>query len=201
MIAVIGSGASLRGSGLGKQIDAFDAVVRVNWYAIAGHEKDVGTKTSHWAVAAVSSGLAKEFAHYGLPVDAIEAAEIWMIAHEPRHPKAHGIVAQFRGMARKAKGRFDAFGLSNFGPTILPDMQEAGCYCKSIGPSTGLQALAIALTKWAERPIRIAGFAGVGHYWDRIKPMGGWPACHDVKAEHRLIDKWVERGDVARMDA
>ncbi|XP_058649469.1 alpha-N-acetylgalactosaminide alpha-2,6-sialyltransferase 1.2 isoform X2 [Onychostoma macrolepis] len=44
--AVVGTGGVLNGSGLGKEIDSSDYVFRVNAAIIAGHEEDVGKRTS-----------------------------------------------------------------------------------------------------------------------------------------------------------
>lgn len=48
-VVVVGNGPSMTGSELGSTIDGFGCVVRLNKYVIAGHEPDVGTKTTLWA--------------------------------------------------------------------------------------------------------------------------------------------------------
>ena len=41
---IVGNGGSLRGSGLGKRIDSYDVVARMNSFRIFGYEEDVGNK-------------------------------------------------------------------------------------------------------------------------------------------------------------
>jgi len=47
--AVIGGGPGMmQEKGLGKLIDSFDDVIRVNWYRIKGYEEFVGTRVDYW---------------------------------------------------------------------------------------------------------------------------------------------------------
>lgn len=46
-VIVVGSSARLRGKGLGKQIDGYDMVARINAAPVLGHEGDVGSRTTH----------------------------------------------------------------------------------------------------------------------------------------------------------
>ncbi|XP_065827928.1 CMP-N-acetylneuraminate-beta-galactosamide-alpha-2,3-sialyltransferase 1-like [Oscarella lobularis] len=48
--AVVGTAGNLRGAGHGKEIDSFDAVIRMNSAPIKGYENDVGTKTTYHLV-------------------------------------------------------------------------------------------------------------------------------------------------------
>ena len=48
-IVLVGNGPSLRGSGLGQAIEAFEIVVRFNNFVTGGHEHDVGSRTDIWA--------------------------------------------------------------------------------------------------------------------------------------------------------
>lgn len=47
-VIAIGNGPSIAGAGLGPFIDSHDTVIRFNNYRTAGHEPDVGTRTTHW---------------------------------------------------------------------------------------------------------------------------------------------------------
>jgi hypothetical protein len=48
--AVVGSSSNLLGSGLGAEIDAHDAVIRINLAPTRGFEADVGRRTTHYVV-------------------------------------------------------------------------------------------------------------------------------------------------------
>jgi hypothetical protein len=54
-MAIVGNSGSLLGSGLGPQIDAYPEVVRFNTYVTAGHEADVGSRTTIWVTSAWSA--------------------------------------------------------------------------------------------------------------------------------------------------
>lgn len=47
-VVIVGNAPSLRDSGLGKKIDSFDIVIRLNDYELEGHEDDAGRKVSVW---------------------------------------------------------------------------------------------------------------------------------------------------------
>ena len=47
-ICIVGNSPCVKGQGLGYAIDKFDYVCRINDWVVKGHEKDVGTKTTHW---------------------------------------------------------------------------------------------------------------------------------------------------------
>jgi hypothetical protein len=51
-VVLVGNGPSIRGSRLGRIIDAHDEVVRFNSYALADFEADAGTKTTLWSTTA-----------------------------------------------------------------------------------------------------------------------------------------------------
>lgn len=48
-IVIVGNGPSLLGRGLGDRIDGFAEIVRFNGYQVAGHERDVGRRTTIWS--------------------------------------------------------------------------------------------------------------------------------------------------------
>lgn len=48
---IVGNGGSLLGRGMGKHIDSYDCVVRMNRCVTAGFEADVGQGTDVWAVS------------------------------------------------------------------------------------------------------------------------------------------------------
>ena len=48
-VAIVGSGPSERGRGLGHEIDAHDVVIRINNHTVKGFEEDYGSRTDVWA--------------------------------------------------------------------------------------------------------------------------------------------------------
>lgn len=66
-VVVVGAGGSLKDSGLGKKIDEFDIVIRVNYGFIHGYEEDVGTKETIWTSSKPKNhriSLSKEKKHW-----------------------------------------------------------------------------------------------------------------------------------------
>lgn len=47
---VIGNGPSLAGKGLGRTIDSFTNIIRINKFKTKGYENDVGTRTTGWGL-------------------------------------------------------------------------------------------------------------------------------------------------------
>lgn len=49
-VIIVGNGRSLKESGLGKKIDEFDEVIRINDWKTEGFEEDAGLKTTVWVL-------------------------------------------------------------------------------------------------------------------------------------------------------
>lgn len=141
-VAVVGSSGNLLRQGLGAQIDSHDVVIRVNSPILAGYELDVGAKTSIRVICdcsfwhACARGVIEErettiFSHARLvkphdqPNASVVAARLSSIAHRRLH-QAFSINYEW--------ARLMAFTLLN------------GCVPPKCAPSSGFQALAVALS-------------------------------------------------------
>jgi len=86
-IVIIGNGASLKNSGLGKKIDEFDEVIRINECKTKGWEEDAGMKFTIWATFNPDKRIMKFIRSYislGYSMDTIkelvkEVHEIWYV--------------------------------------------------------------------------------------------------------------------------
>lgn len=47
-ICIVGNSAKILGQGMGRVIDSFDNVCRLNDWVVRGYQKDVGSKLTHW---------------------------------------------------------------------------------------------------------------------------------------------------------
>lgn len=51
-ICIVGNSTSIKGRGLGSTINQFENVCRINDWVVRGHQKDVGSKITHWVTGA-----------------------------------------------------------------------------------------------------------------------------------------------------
>ena len=141
-VAVVGSSGNLLRRGLGTQIDAHDLVIRVNSPVLAGYERDVGVKTSLRVICdcsfwhACARGVIEErettiFSHGRLlkpgaqPNASVVSARLGSVAHRRLHQLFSIEYAWARSMAF----------------TLLH-----GCAPPTCAPSSGFQALALAIS-------------------------------------------------------
>jgi hypothetical protein len=186
--AVVGSSGSLRGGRLGAQIDAHDAVIRINAAPVHGYEDAVGRRTT-WRVH--NSEKPFMMAASGLPelqVAICHMAWIGSCQHQAFSGAYLGTLAYVN--PRFYSQIFDLIGRPK-------DKQT---------PSTGLLAIALALGTCDK--VRIFGFGKTGatagsggarcrHYWecvrweDEAKYHDPLHTFHDWQAEERLRELWL----------
>lgn len=138
-VAVIGGGAGIMNEkGIGKRIDSYDAVVRVNWYHIKGYEDTVGTRVDYWMTALRPWNHAP-------PENFGQIKQVWIYPFYEFSPETH-------------RGHMN----------ICPDKQivsDRAFYMWTYSlipgnkwPTTGFGALLYVLTKLRPSRILLAGF-------------------------------------------
>ena len=176
--AVVGSGGSLRGASLGREIDAHDEVFRFNSAPLAPFEADVGARTTMWIAshfpwrthvrrrreaAAKSAGPGR-----ALPSAAAGPPYVALYCFNPWLGSCHADV-----LSGKHGG-----GALMLNPSLvnaLTALQRAhgGSRAASIRPSTGLLGVGVALATC--RNVSLYGFgndtavaddATCRHYWE-----------------------------------
>lgn len=190
-VVVLGNGSSLTGCGLGPRIDGHGVIVRVNNYRTAGHEHDVGKRTTHWMLCCSPDVVGK--------LDdspRADLSELWLMARR-----------QNAKLVEQARGRWHAprvetiWHLEHRFPRFMrwaKDVERIRVpRCgDAIRPTTGLFAIAAALDRFGP-PVHVAGFDPAAKYhWG-----GDVPAqLHNLQAEAELIDDWQAAGLVRRLD-
>ena len=190
---LVGNGAALLGSRLGKRIDAHARVVRFNRYHLMGHEADVGTKTTAWAVGVWRGSLAVLRAQ-GAPPESDQVDEVWaatIAGHDARHaPQWPEFVEFFPAGLKPVAVTYTLLGIP-----MTRELKAAGCIAALRWPSTGLLMLAYCLVRWPEQVPAVCGYFGQpGSYANpRACPPG---REHDYTLEQVLIERWIKEGRV-----
>ena len=203
--AVVGSGGALRGSKLGRHIDAHDAVFRMNlapnYQPYAG---DAGTRTTFrlathypWRILATQKRmkLVRGLSHGGLLLYCHNA---WL---GQCHVDALN-VARVKGLARRFElpSLLSPAAVSRVAAAALRNPRDKRT------PSTGLMAVELALRlchKVSLYGFSIYSHSSCAHYWDAAcGDRDGTRAYlaasreHDWLGERRLLAKMVSRSEV-----
>lgn len=179
---LVGNGPSLNGSGLGKQIDAFDEVVRFNDYVIEGFEADAGAKTTLWSCYGENSQRRRQmppsrivYLHGARGAPAwFEPSEIWRVP-----------VAFYD----EIKGRV-------YAASKLPMERRT-----KLLPSTGLVLIHWLLERHGVPVVHLTGFdhfslnRGGRHHYFREQSFTA-PPEHDGEAEQSIVAALHEAGCV-----
>lgn len=171
-IVIVGNGPSLVGSSLGKKIDEFDTVVRINNFRTDGFEEDVGKKTSVW--------WRNDCNDIDEPKRSFENI---MLSILPTTDKER---------ADKLKEKYEDIHVVV--PEHVHNHVRSCMKCKDQSwPSTGL----IAITYFAQMYGKISicgfdGFTGKKHYWEPDTPPH--TDFHEVEKEQAYVRELVEQG-------
>lgn len=184
-VILVGNGPGLLlGSARGAEIDAFDQVVRFNWYAIRGFEPFVGTKTTLWST----------FGRGTTPRDPDQRPERAVYVHGEDTKQfslpikeAFGIARSFfEDVRKRVKNRSTRTGVAN----------------DKLLPSSGL-VIALWLLEIHEVPlVTLTGFdhfskekSGGHYYWLDKKFLP--PPEHDGSAETSIFAELRAAGRIA----
>ncbi len=187
-VILVGNGPSmtLRGE-RGSRIDAFDQVVRFNWYAIRGFERMVGTKTTLWST----------FGRGSRPRDKDEVPPRAVFIHGDKPKRFEIPVAEAFGIPRAF------FEDVRTRLQVRSRRDETGK--KPLLPSSGLVVLLWLQEMHEVGEIVLAGFdhfskneSSGHHYWlnQAYKP----PPEHDGLAEAEWFAELAEAGRVRYLD-
>jgi ADP-heptose:LPS heptosyltransferase len=187
-VILVGNGPSmtLRGD-RGAQIDAFDQVVRFNWYAIRGFEAMVGTKTTLWST----------FGRGSRPRDEGEVPPRALYIHGDKPKRFEIPVGEAFGVAR-------AF-YNDVRERLTARSRRDETGKKPLLPSSGLVVLLWLQEFQGVGQVALAGFdhfskkeSGGHHYWlnQRFKE----PPEHDGVAEAEWFEELAEAGKVRYLD-
>jgi len=167
-VAVIGNGPSIKGGGMGAQIDSADIVVRFNNYKLQGHEHDTGTKTTVWATT---------FYH-----DVRDRLQF------PAHvlcplPKEYGTKKDTANRIKRARRINAAQQPVEFMPPAYMDSLKALCR----RPSSGIAFLWWYVAEFDKMPDIVLGFDNFGswpmHYFDK-----GTKPSHKPSQEREVME-------------
>lgn len=89
-VILIGNGFCLKDSNLGKEIDEFDEIIRINDWKTVGYETDAGTKTTVWTIYNPLKGMINfKNSYIDMGYDPIPIAkginEIWYVCWNPNN--------------------------------------------------------------------------------------------------------------------
>lgn len=198
-VIILGNGASLAGSKLGKKIDEFDVVVRINSWKTKGYEEDVGTKTTIWATYNTwkrTESFIKEYMELGYSLEYIkelvkDIEEIWIVSWDMNHLFNPG-----------GPRYINVLGLGNKTLRIESYPFSKKLTRKLEHPSTGLHLIWLLTQMYSK--IYIAGYDIYGfkddyyYYKSNIKTKNllKGSTLHKKDIEYKMIKDWIKSGQV-----
>ena len=190
---LVGNGAALLGSDLGPAIDAHERIVRFNRYHLLGHERDVGSRVTVWAVGVWRGALAVLQAQ-GAPPGSDTVDQVWAATVAGRSARN---TPEWREYSEFLPQPYSAVAVTYelLGIPLVRELKAAGCIAALRWPSTGLLMLAYCLRARPDEVPAVCGFWGrPGIY---ANPGGCAPGReHDFSLERVLIETWIKEGRV-----
>ena len=188
-ILIIANGPSALTNHLGKQIDSFPEIARINNYKISGYEKFIGSKTTIWFNGA-NRKLTKRY-------DSIPEQIIVSIPYQLLKEKEKEII---RRTPNRLGLKADQYTLIN-----KDKMRYYESICKINRPTTGLNCILWAMDNY--KNVIIHGFDffmnSRHHYYDsyllkKILDMGltNRAKKHDNSAEKKYVETLVNNNKI-----
>lgn len=186
-VLLVGNGPSMTTRGdRGEWVDSFDQVIRFNWFAIRGFEKQVGTKTTLWST----------FGRGSLPKDDDQRPRRAVFIHGDKPKNFAYPVAEAWGVHREF---FDEVRERVKTRSKIPAESRK----KDLLPSSGLVVTLWLLEIHHVPKVDLVGFDhfskkenGGHHYW--INRVFGRPPEHDGDAEAEIFDELEADGRITR---
>lgn len=188
-ILIVGNGPSAGTHNVGSEIDTFDFIVRINNFAVGGHEENVGSRTDIW-VNGANQGLSKRS----------DFPDKILVMIPPVVLKHKGDAIHKRIQKR--------LGTNDY--VLLPEsvMSEMETSCGLDRPTTGF--FTIYFFYLLGLNVTLHGFdffvGSTAHYFDspvkRWLKEKGWikkAGKHDVSGEKAFIENLIQSGDVKRL--
>lgn len=185
-ILIIGNGPSAAEHDLGKHIDTFDQIVRINNYVTSGLETHVGTRTDIW-VNGANQGLKKR---KDIPDNILVMIPTEVLKHKGE------------AIHQRIRNRIDT---SNYSLLSLETMSEMEVLSSLTRPTTGFFAIYYFYLLGFD--ITLHGFdffaGSTSHYFDsaltrwlKDKGLIRKASKHEVNAEKIFIDGLVKAGKI-----
>ena len=196
-VCIVGNSDNVIGSSLGKEVDNFDIVIRINDFLTSGHENDVGSKTS--VIACAFSGANKIANDRSWPTRILfKSVDVWMV----RYPRADRVQRAVSCGLRSENIKYPE--------EHVYDELVASVYSRfwRKEPSSGLVAIAMALSNYPGQEIYIHGFdsktgkEGKRHYFDPNffdVDLPNDPVGHDWESESLYIEELIKNNKIKRL--
>jgi len=216
-VCIVGNSSSLKGKGFGERIDEFSNVCRINDWVVKGHEKDVGTKITHWVTGAGKQipkwskgrSLKGKYTILLWPYPLFTTWRKWGIKKNIGSHELYDVVPEIKQTILNRLGyKLDEFSIwkdndsedlydTRENITFVPEYVTKRISANTVAyPSTGLAT--IAYFRFVLRyNVFTVGFdfflKNKDHYWEN-----GENACkvqfHELEKEKRIYDKWLDDG-------
>lgn len=194
-VAVVGSSPNIIGRGLGKEIDGYDWVIRLNRCPVKGYEKDVGRRSP---LRVVNGGIFRDFHRGGNTLGTTILPEIQKI-HNGR------VLVIDNGNARKLHADKGSTKLGSSKKVFyLEDRVRAirmGCTLMGEqfpfhnAPTLGTVAMMLLMNAGITPHLYAWSLDGSrGHYWESRKREP--TTNHNVSGEHKMWKRLAEAGKI-----
>ena len=193
---IIGNSPDVLEENLGRIIDSFDTIIRVNDFTLKGYEKQLGTRTDIWFTGA--SKVARKRTDYDMtntiPILGLSSSRLHLNENDKtRHILIKDISSTFE------------VALSKF--RIIPFDVTAQLKSKwgLNSPTTGFLALYYFIEVLKFSNVTIHGFDFFDspfHYYDEDKKMKTTlSVAHEYEKEKKYTQKWIESSRIKTLDS
>ena len=187
-VIVVGNGPSVLDKPLGKEIDKFDTVVRLNYFEFEPVEC-TGEKIDIWFTGRV----------FDIPKQALKQRPMFLLKCGPKRRDGKEVYAyeKLHDLAYDTSSDIRYYPLAWKRPFKYEYYDQRGS--RRISPSAGLFAVNYFLK--TESTVYIHGFDGLKynerhHYFDKKVLKSRF---HRSKVEQRYVDTWIKEGRVKKL--